>query len=104
MNAASDDESGSSAADSQVWSAGRHSDRIGDPVDSTGTSSSGEPWMCEHDGPAERQEVRIDRGEFGTNMAGLKFLRRQKLSRRGQSAAGRGRAHGLRTEGQIWSF
>lgn len=37
MNAASDDESGSSAADSQVWSAGRQSDRSGDLVDSTGT-------------------------------------------------------------------
>lgn len=38
LNATSDDESGSSAADSQVWSAaGRQSDRSGDPVESTGT-------------------------------------------------------------------
>lgn len=40
VNAASDDESGSSAADSQVWSAGRHCDWSGDPADSTGTETT----------------------------------------------------------------
>lgn len=44
LNAASDDESRSPAADSQVWSAaGRHSDRGGHLVDSTGTESTRSP-------------------------------------------------------------
>lgn len=44
VKAASDDDSGSSAAHRQVWSvgrsAGRHSDRSGDPEGSTGTNTT----------------------------------------------------------------
>lgn len=57
VNAASDDESGSSAAVSQVWSAGRRSDRrSGEPAESTGTSQSVAP-VCEHDPPAKHRTM-----------------------------------------------
>lgn len=59
LNAASDDESRSAAADSQVWSAaGRHSDRGGHLVDSTGTESTRTPErFCQHD----RQSTELTR-------------------------------------------